>query len=65
MVNLGGRKVFSNSVNKEVQLYSVTKTGKNVTEMRLSWENDSIMKLNSYNYNVAPAQMWGDDELGF
>jgi hypothetical protein len=50
----GGRKVFSNSVNKEVPLYSVTKTGKDITEMRLSWENDSIMKLNSYNYNIVP-----------
>jgi hypothetical protein len=61
----GGRKVFSDWVAKEVEIYSVTKTGKNGTEMRLSWKNDSIMKLNSYNYNVAPAQMWGDDELGF
>jgi len=31
----------------------------------LAWENDSIMKLNSYNnYNVVPVQMW-DDEIGF
>ena len=61
----GGRKVFSDSVAKEVQLYSVTKTGKDVTEMRLSWENDSIMKLNSYNnnYNIVPVQNWDDDEF--
>jgi hypothetical protein len=61
----GGRKVFSNSVNKEVPLYSVTKTGKDITEMRLSWENDSIMKLNSYNYNIVEVRNWADDELGF
>ena len=60
----GGRKVFSDSVAKEVPLYSVTKTGKDITEMRLSWENDSIMKLNSYNYNIVPVQNL-DDEIGF
>ena len=61
----GGRKVFSDSVAKEVPLYSVTKTGKDITEMRLSWENDSIMKLNSYNYNIVEVRNWADDELGF
>lgn len=61
----GGRKVFSNSVNKEVPLYSVTKTGKDVTEMRLSWENDSIMKLNSYNYNIVQQRHWDDDDDEF
>ena len=61
----GGRKVFSDSVAKEVEIYSVTKTGKNGTEMRLSWENDSIMKLNSYNYNIVEVRNWADDELGF
>lgn len=62
----GGRKVFSDSVAKEVQLYSVTKTGKDVTEMRLYWKNDSIMKLNSYNNNynnIVPVQNWDDDEF--
>jgi hypothetical protein len=33
--------------------------------MRLSWENDSIMKLNSYNYNIVEVRNWADDELGF
>jgi hypothetical protein len=61
----GGRKVFSDSVAKEVEIYSVTKTGKNGTEMRLSWKNDSIMKLNSYNYNIVEVRNWVDDELGF
>jgi hypothetical protein len=61
----GGRKVFSDSMAKEVEIYSVTKTGKNGTEMRLSWKNDSIMKLNSYNYNIVEVRNWVDDELGF
>ena len=29
----------------------------------LDWENGSIMKFNSYNFNVAPVQNWGDDEF--
>jgi hypothetical protein len=59
------RKVFSDYGVKEVKLYSVTKTGKEISEMRLCWKNDSIMQLNSYNYNAAPIQNWGDDEIGF
>lgn len=56
-------KLFSDWGTKEVVRYSVTKTGKDTTEQQLCWENDSIMKLNSYNnYNLVPVQMW-DDEL--
>jgi hypothetical protein len=58
------KKLFSDWGTKEVVRYSVTKTGKDTTEQQLCWENDSIMKLNSYNnYNVVPVQMWGDDEF--
>lgn len=59
----GGRKVFSDWDVKEVPLYSVTKTGKDMTEMRLCWKNDSIMQLNSYNYNVVQVQRWDDDDV--
>lgn len=62
----GGRKVFSDYTIKE---YDRTGYDTGVTNIKkgvyLDWKNDSIMKLNSYNYNVAPAQMWGDDEIGF
>jgi len=62
----GGRKVFSDYIIKD---YSRDGYEKNVTSISkgvyLAWENDSIMKLNSYNnYNVVPIQMW-DDEIGF
>ena len=34
---------------------------KNVTSISkgvyLAWENDSIMKLNSYNYNIVPIEI--------
>ena len=33
--------------------------------MRLSWENDSIMKLNSYNYNIVQQRHWDDDDDEF
>jgi hypothetical protein len=61
----GGRKVFSDYIIKD---YSRDGYDKSVTSISkgvyLSWENDSIMKLNSYNYNVVPVQRW-DDEIGF
>jgi hypothetical protein len=60
----GNRKVFSDWGTKEVVRYSVTKTGKDTTEQQLCWKNDSIMKLNSYNYNIVEVRAW-DDELGF
>ena len=61
----GGRKVFSNYIIKEYDRTSY----KNYTidsrnnGVYLDWENNSIMKLNSYNYNVVPLQNWTDDEL--
>ena len=58
------RELFSDWGTKEVVRYSVTKTGKNITEQQLCWKNDSIMKLNSYNYNIVEVQRW-DDEIGF
>jgi hypothetical protein len=48
------RELFSDWMSKAVIRYSVTKTGKDTTERQLCWENDSIMKLNSYNYNIVP-----------
>jgi hypothetical protein len=48
------KELFSDWGTKEVVRYSVTKTGKDMTEQQLCWENDSIMKLNSYNYNIVP-----------
>jgi hypothetical protein len=60
----GNRKVFSDWGTKEVVRYSVTKTGKDTTEQQLCWKNNSIMKLNSYNYNIVEVQAW-DDEIGF
>jgi hypothetical protein len=51
----GGRKVFSDYIIKD---YSREGYEKNVTSINkgvyLDWENDSIMKLNSYNYNIVP-----------
>jgi hypothetical protein len=51
----GGRKVFSDYIIKD---YSRDGYEKNVTSISkgvyLAWENDSIMKLNSYNYNIVP-----------
>jgi len=51
----GGRKVFSDYIIKD---YSREGYEKNVTNISkgvyLAWENDSIMKLNSYNYNIVP-----------
>jgi hypothetical protein len=51
----GGRKVFSDYIIKD---YSREGYEKNVTSISkgvyLAWENDSIMKLNSYNYNIVP-----------
>jgi hypothetical protein len=62
----GGRKVFSDYTIKEYD-----RTGyKNLTidsrdkGVYLDWENNSIMKLNSYNYNIVPVQNL-DDEIGF
>jgi hypothetical protein len=64
----GGRKVFSDYEIKEYDRPQVDWNIGVVKNMNkgvyLAWENDSIMKLNSYNYNVVPVQRW-DDELGF
>jgi hypothetical protein len=60
----GGRKVFSDYTIKE---YDRTGYDTGVTNIKkgvyLDWENDSIMKLNSYNYNIVPVQNWDDDEF--
>jgi hypothetical protein len=54
----GGRKVFSDYTIKE---YDRPQVDWNVGVVKnqkkgvyLDWENDSIMKLNSYNYNIVP-----------
>jgi hypothetical protein len=57
------KKLFSDWGTKEVVRYSVTKTGKDTTEQQLCWKNDSIMQLNSYNYNVVQVQRWDDDDV--
>jgi hypothetical protein len=60
----GGRKVFS---EYELKYYDRSGFDTGVTNMKkgvyLDWENDSIMKLNSYNYNIVPVQRWDDDEF--
>ena len=62
----GGRKVFSDYIIKE---YDRTGFNTGVTSIKkgvyLNWKNDSIMKLNSYNYNIVEVRNWADDELGF
>lgn len=58
----GGRKVFSDYIIKD---YSRDGYEKNVSGISkgvyLSWENDSIMKLNSYSYNIVPIE--NDDDI--
>jgi hypothetical protein len=62
----GGRKVFSDYTIKE---YDRTGYDTGVTSIKkgvyLDWKNDSIMKLNSYNYNIVEVRNWADDEIGF
>lgn len=63
----GGRKVFSDykSTERDVKVYD--QTGSFIRpskEIYLDWENDSIMKLNSYNYNIVPIEH-DDDLVGF
>ena len=63
----GGKKVFS---DYEIKEYDRSEFDTGVTSINkgvyLSWENDSIMKLNSYNYNVVPVrQNWDDDDDEF
>jgi hypothetical protein len=62
----GGRKVFS---NYEIKYYDRPQVDWNVGVVKnqkkgvyLDWENDSIMKLNSYNLNVVPIGH-NDDEF--
>jgi hypothetical protein len=63
----GGRKVFSDYEIKEYDRPQVDWNIGVVKNMKkgvyLDWENDSIMKLNSYNYNVVPVRNWDEDEL--
>ena len=61
----GGRKVFSDYTIKE---YDRPQVDWNVGVVKnqkkgvyLSWENDSIMKLNSYSYNIVPIE--NDDDI--
>ena len=60
----GGRKVFS---DYEINEYDRTLID-GVTQIKkgvyLDWENNSIMKLNSYNYNIVPITI-DRDEIGF
>jgi hypothetical protein len=53
----GGRKIFS---DYEIKEYDRTGYNTGVTNIKkgvyLGWKNDSIMKLNSYNYNVVPIE---------
>jgi hypothetical protein len=59
------KELFSDWGTMSVKTYSVTKTGKDVTKLGLCWENDSIMKLNSYNnYNLVPVYN-DENDLGF
>jgi hypothetical protein len=59
----GGRKVFSDYTIKEYDRTGYDNTG--VTSMSkgvyLDWENNSIMKLNSYNLNIVPIENNDDD----
>ena len=54
--DFGGRKVFSDYTIKEYDRIAGYDT--RVTSIKkgvyLDWENNSIMKLNSYNYNIVP-----------
>ena len=62
----GGRKVFSDYIIKEYDRTGYDNTG--VISMGkgvyLDWENSSIMKLNSYNYNLTPI-INNNDDLDF
>ena len=61
----GGRKVFS---DYELKYYDRTGFDNGVSTMKkgvyLDWENNSIMKLNSYNYNIVPIEN-DENEIGF
>jgi hypothetical protein len=62
----GGRKVFSDYTIKEYDRTGYDDVINIKKGVYLSWENDSIMKLNSYNYNVVPVrQNWDDDDDEF
>jgi hypothetical protein len=60
----GGRKVFSDYTIKEYDRtgYKYLTNDSRDKGVYLVWENDSIMKLNSYNLNVVPVQNWDDDD---
>jgi hypothetical protein len=60
----GGRKVFSDfTIESRVSYQRETNNSGKNTYNFLSWKNNSIMKLNSYNYNIVPVQNWDDDEF--
>jgi hypothetical protein len=60
----GGRKVFSDYIIKEYDRRSYGGATQIKVGVYLDWENDSIMKLNSYNYNIVPVINW-DNEIDF
>ncbi len=46
-----------------IVVYNATGTiGGKSKGVELKWENDSIMQLNSYNYNVVPVVRFLDEE---
>ena len=58
----GGRKVFSDYIIKDYSRDRYDKTVSSISKgVYLSWENDSIMKLNSYSYNIVPIE--NDDDI--
>jgi hypothetical protein len=58
----GGRKVFSDYIIKDYSRDGYDKTVSSISKgVYLSWENDSIMKLNSYSYNIVPIE--NDDDI--
>jgi len=61
----GGRKVFSDYIIKEYDRRSYGGDTQIKVGVYLDWENDSIMKLNSYNYNIVPIEHDDDNLFGF
>ena len=58
----GGRKVFSDYIIKDYSRDGFDKSVSSISKgVYLSWENDSIMKLNSYSYNIVPIE--NDDDI--
>ena len=58
----GGRKIFSDYEIKEYDRTGYVGLSNIQKGVYLDWKNDSIMKLNSYNYNITPVN-YDDDEF--